>query len=754
MAFEEFFLDLLKAEKEEDVLDSLKVWGFEKYDDKWKPYGGVSNNIGQIKSQQAEPIGALVEKIVNSIDAVLTRECLVRNIDPTSNVAPKSMVEASELFFNIPDGNLAKLSANQRTQLAESNINIMLTGSKPPDNPSIIIIDDGEGQEPQNFKDTFVSLSKNNKISIHFVQGKFNMGGSGCISFCGDKNFQLIASKRNSNIPGINNNKWGFTLVRRRPPLTNERSSRIEYLAPNGKILELDLDEIPILPDSKQNPYQIPIKCGTIIKLYEYNLPGHTKTMATVDLFRALSNKLWSVVLPIRLNETREYKGHTLRSTLSGMNIRLEEDKGEVLEEGFPVNFSLNVPKVGYLDGQICLFKKGTQTQRWLSASEAIIYTINGQFHGALSNDFFRRTSVNLPWLAKDLLINIDCSKFDALLVEKVFMANRNFLFEVEEKKAIEDALAEFLRKHEGLRAWNENRHQELVKEKLQDEEETKHLFETLVSHNPNLADLLGLGMKIKIPKPGTHVIDEYKGRRFPTFLKLLKGDDEVYTKECPQNSYCRVVLLTDAENDYMTRAYDPGQLIIRPEHMVYSKHLYNGKLDIRFQPDKEYEIGKEFEVKVMLTSPEAAEGYFSVHFKIKIAPPVEPSSKPPRERKPKGTFLSLPEIVPKTKEEWDEDIEINSEDDVVSITKGEYKTTAFINMDNKYYRNYIYSYPKRHEVLKNIYQLSSTVLGMVIEDQIEKGILSRENRRQTLNSLGKILLPLIDTLSEMQEGL
>jgi hypothetical protein len=77
MAYEELFIDLLKAEREEDVTDALSVYGLEKFTEtNWIPYGGFENNFGLIGAQQADSLGALVEKIVNSIDAVLLRECL------------------------------------------------------------------------------------------------------------------------------------------------------------------------------------------------------------------------------------------------------------------------------------------------------------------------------------------------------------------------------------------------------------------------------------------------------------------------------------------------------------------------------------------------------------------------------------------------------------------------------------------------------------------------------------------------------
>ena len=387
MAYEELFLDLLRAEREEDVTDALTVFGLEKFSDSnWLPYGGIENNFGIIGAQQADAIGALVEKAVNSIDAILMRDCFARNLDPRSNLVPRSMVEAAEQFLNIPDGNLARWSAAQRTELAERSISIIVSGQKPSEgNPCVTVVDTGEGQKPEDFKDTLVSLLRSNKTSVPFVQGKFNMGSTGSLTYCSpNKNYQLIASRRNAAIPGVRNPKWGFTVVRKRPPLKNEKNERYEYLAPKGRICELDLDEISVYPDDKGAPYKRPTKYGTIVKLFEYDLPGSTKTMATVDFYRALSSKLWTVVVPMRIYETRDYKGHTLASTFSGMNIRLEDDKGDVLEEGFPCNFTLNIPKVGMVEGRICLFKKNAEISRWVSSREAIIYTtaVRGNFRG------------------------------------------------------------------------------------------------------------------------------------------------------------------------------------------------------------------------------------------------------------------------------------------------------------------------------------------------------------------------------------
>ena len=145
------------------------------------PLGGHENNFGVIENQQSAPIAALIEKITNSIDAVLMKKCLAAGIDPKSSQAPRSMEEARTNFFpNHRDWDLATL----RNQQAES---IQTLADGPRGKTSLIIYDDGEGQHPEEFENTFLSLLRGNKNEIHFVQGKYNMGGSGAIVFCGKK---------------------------------------------------------------------------------------------------------------------------------------------------------------------------------------------------------------------------------------------------------------------------------------------------------------------------------------------------------------------------------------------------------------------------------------------------------------------------------------------------------------------------------------------------------------------------------------
>ena len=68
--------------------------------------------------------------------------------------------------------------------------------------------------------------------------------------------------------------------------------------------------------------------------------------------------------------------------------------------------------------------------------------------------------------------------------------------------------------------------------------------------------------------------------------------------------------------------------------------------------------------------------------------------------------------------------------------------------MDNRHYTRYVYNNPKREHEIRGLYKISSTIMGLWLLEQVEKGSLEEEKRRPVSNSLGKLLLnPMIDSL-------
>ena len=99
----DFCLSLAFADTEAEITQILKDEGYWNSPGDWQYFANMENSFSIIGNQQALPESALVEKIINSIDAVLMAECMRRGIDPESEKAPNTIWEAVEEFFEIKD---------------------------------------------------------------------------------------------------------------------------------------------------------------------------------------------------------------------------------------------------------------------------------------------------------------------------------------------------------------------------------------------------------------------------------------------------------------------------------------------------------------------------------------------------------------------------------------------------------------------------------------------------------------------------
>jgi hypothetical protein len=92
----------------------------------WRYFDDNENNYSSIGNQQASPDAALVEKIVNSVDARLMNECMSSGIDPESDQAPTTIGEAVKIFFG-GTGRIKDWTSNERTEIAKG-ITVSATG--------------------------------------------------------------------------------------------------------------------------------------------------------------------------------------------------------------------------------------------------------------------------------------------------------------------------------------------------------------------------------------------------------------------------------------------------------------------------------------------------------------------------------------------------------------------------------------------------------------------------------------------------
>ena len=237
----------------------------------WRPLDGRETNFNVTSNQASDGGKALTELMTNMVDAVLMKHALLKGINPRGNDAPPTMHQAVDLLIKpLRGGKLTNLDPNDPwlRQFAQSNLVIGVTGARTRRTglPCYTFVDNGEGQNPDLFESTFLSLSSGNKSDIPFVQGKYNMGSSGVLSYCGQRKFKLIVSRRYDG-----KGPWGFTLLRKRP---GGGMPVAEYFVLLG-------GKIPIFQEDALFPFRkgdgkryngVHLKTGTVIKLYDYQI--------------------------------------------------------------------------------------------------------------------------------------------------------------------------------------------------------------------------------------------------------------------------------------------------------------------------------------------------------------------------------------------------------------------------------------------------------------------------------------------------
>ena len=637
MQLKDLCLALIQCESEIEVIDILKTENYWDEEENWQLFGEDENNYSIIGNQQSKPETAIVEKIINSVDAMLMGECLKRKIKTDGDEAPENIKAALIKFYNIHDGKLTNISAKERSKLAE-NISFVATGQKT--NPTYALIDKGEGQSPAKLRDTILSLRKSNKLRIPFVQGKFNMGGTGVFRFCGEANIQLIISKRNPEI-GIHENDpmknyWGFTVVRREDPSNGARSSNYKFLSPSKQILFFEAESIPVIPGQYPNAYGNPLEYGTYLKFFEYKIGPGLRTNILLDLYNKLSLLMPNIALPVKLFERRKgYTGNSFETVLSGLSVRVDEDRSDNIEDNFPTSGILTVSgeKMKY---SIYVFKKDKHKN--YTNDEGIIFTINGQTHGALSKSFYNRKGVGLGYLAESVLVILDCSEITGRARENLFMNSRDRLSTCPLKTEIEKDLMEELKNHKGLKILKDKRRQEEIESKLQDSQPLVDVLENILKKSPTLSRLFIQGIKLQNP---FHTIsaskeEEYHGKEFPSFFTLTKKYPVENPKQAHLDSKFRIEFKTDVSNDYFDRSKDPGNFklfINGKESNDVSINPWNGFATLNVLIEN-YSINDILSFRCEISDVSRFEPIVE-EFTIKVIEPLKKQQAKPGERKP-----------------------------------------------------------------------------------------------------------------------
>lgn len=573
------FLEILKCQTSEDL---EKIVINEKLDQEgWLPYGGRSQNAGTVDGQMREADNALMEKITNSIDAILMRRCYEEGVDPRDrNSAPKTVDDAVKRFF----GGREMLREN-RSSYAKEWLRLTAEGRK--DRPTITIIDKGEGQQPNKIKDTILSLNRDIKEKIPFVYGTYNQGGSSPLGFSGKSSnyedncfnyLQLVLCRRppsiNDKEKDENYDHFGFSIVRKRFDVASEKFT-YEYLVEKytENIFSFPADH-PIEVDDYK------FEEGCLIKLYDYQLPQRGNIVFK-GLNEFIDKKLPILPLPIYLKELREYGGG-IDYSVFGLKEKLIRKK-ESLLKGYPQKLPVDLGEIGKKEVELFILKhKAECGEDSLEMKERVFFIKDGLVLHT-ENMSWLRNECDLVDLAPYLFVLIDISTISPPIAQMLHSGREKFKNNATTRLALKrlkiflenETLKNLDREYSKLTFSSES--------SFKDKAIQKELMKE-VEKDPDLRELFDIGedFPIKDNKKGKEVSQDpdYEGTYLPERFELVGADP----REVEEGSYCKISFDTGADDKLFERMEDRGEYDWdkSENYQIAFSSFKNGKLTFR----------------------------------------------------------------------------------------------------------------------------------------------------------------------------
>jgi hypothetical protein len=804
-------LKLLRADTAKEVVAILTAAGLWDDANAWRLFSDTENNYSSIGNQQADAVAAFIEKLINAEDARLVNACRLANIDPEGASAPQSMRAAVARFFEgkgqpkDSDGRIADWPDVKSTEEGR-RLTVAATGNMPNQGqPSLTVADQGEGQTPDDFPVTFMSLNRSNKLRIPFVQGKFNMGGTGALRF---SELQLVVSRRNPAFLGPNHSardeQWGFTVVRRMPPTAGAKSSVYKYLAPTvvaGEslrgVLSFAADGMPIFPEvtkDVRDAYHRDSEYGSVVKLYEYTWQGTKSNIVFSDdgLLRRIDVGLPELALPIRVFECRPgYKGHTgsFETNALGLVARLDRDKADKLETDEPIGGVIALDDGTQIKLRVYVFKDKDTAKQYRNRASGVVFGVNGQMHGTYSTDFFTRGKVNLSYLADSMLVYADCSQIDGQTREDLFMNSRDRLSVNTLSKQLETKLESFLRDETTLKELQLQRRQRAIQDKLADDKPLNDVLQNLMKNNPILSKLFLLGQNMPSPFPpgsaglgggATGAASTFAGKRYPSYFRFKdRKEGEGLRRTAQPGVRTRVTFETDAEDAYFVRDHEPGAWNVRRK--IAGQWVDAGgwsttgpksgiaHLTLDSLPETAM-VGDTLEYLIEVTDPVRFDA-FSMELTLDVAPTSGGGggggSRAKNNNTGKGSSggagstLNLPSITTVVEAQWP-----TYGFDELSVLKVVHVGTTqdpeapvydfFINEDNKYLLHSLKERPANADLLRKQFIYGFVLVGLALLQDYQRHPVTSDIEPvadyvlRTSRALGSILIPMLQAIGSL----
>ena len=427
---------LLAASTIEDVASALETFeDAQRNRVGWVPVGGKENNRGPIEVS-ADPGRSLVERLTNSIDAVLELEHELHRGMPDC----RSPRQAATAWVSVPERGLSEMTPAQRRVLAD-RVKIRLLPGDGRDRRLILIRDLGIGLTPEEMPNTILSLNESNKIRKHYLAGTYGQGGSSTFAI---STYTLLASRRRGD------RRIGFTVVKFLDlPPEEYKTGHYVYLTLNGAVPVVEVSENEFAP-------------GTLVQHFGYDVSSYPSPVGPNSVYGLLNQVLFDPVLPIWLDSEVHGYRRVIKGSRNALNGAVDEGdenrRGPILDYNVPT-FYVSLGDFGNVGFEYWVLERSSRSNKRPSAafvnpSRPIILTVNGQNHAELPVNIVRKEA-ELPYLSQRLIVHIDCDHLTPSAKRTLFASSREDARRGVVLRLIHDELVRILKSDDELARLN-----------------------------------------------------------------------------------------------------------------------------------------------------------------------------------------------------------------------------------------------------------------------------------------------------------
>ncbi len=257
----------------------------------------------------------------------------------------------------------------------------------------------------------------------------------------------------------------------------------------------------------------------------------------------------------------------------------------------------------------------------------------------------------------------------------------------------------------------------------------------------------------------------DFKGKRFPTYFRLSKGNER---RTAHLGQRFKVQFETDAENSYLTRQQEPGAFTValdQGEAVDCVVNLMNGIATANVRLPEGAAVGQRLVWRGQVDDPSRVDPFQFMFERDVQAPAVEPPSKPGRRKQPpepdqpgdrqNPNRLGLPPITSVRKPDWGlHGFDSESALSVKANPSGGYD--FFVNLDNKYLLTEVRSWPSRRPALEAQFKYGMVLFGLAALRHLKATGSESEAEEDFVRSLsvafGPFLIPMIGGLAQLDE--